>query len=90
MCVCVCVRSNYDPVKYNGTEGDEETVSKATGAGGGAKGDVEKFSFSDLPRLDYGSGDEKEDPLGEGVATADEHSRDQMALALRELSTSTR
>lgn len=58
--------------------------------GGVAK--VEPFSFSDLPSLDYGSGDErdKENTTSGGGGVVDEHSRDQMALALRELSAASR
>ncbi|CAI8057490.1 CLIP-associating protein 1 [Geodia barretti] len=89
-------RSNYDPVRYNnGTEKGEDAETKTEGAAGkGGEGDQnpEKFLFSDLPRLDYGSGDEREEkeaPSGVGGASTDEHSRDQMALALRELGTST-
>jgi CLIP-associating protein 1/2 len=86
-------RSNYDPVQYNGTEDSEDAKTKTEGvAGKGGEGgqNPEKFSFSDLPRLlDYSSGEEKETPSGVGGASTDEHSRDQMALALRELGTST-
>ena len=95
MCVYVCTySSNYDPVQYNGTEDSEDAKTKTEGvAGKGGEGgqNPEKFSFSDLPRLlDYSSGEEKETPSGVGGASTDEHSRDQMALALRELGTSTR
>ena len=90
--------SHYDPVQYNGTEDTEEkeTSEGAGGKGVGGEGDqnLEKFSFSDLPRLDYGTEDEREEREppsgGGGGAMADEHSRDQMALALRELGASAR
>ena len=95
MRACACVRphvirivkflrSNYDPVKYNGTEGGER--------GEGGETAVESFSFSDLPRLDYGSEDERErETEGRGVGGAtDEHSRDQIAIALRDLKSASR
>ena len=83
-------RSDYDPLRYNGTEGGKESFKRGERggeAGGGTS--VETFSFSDLPRLDYGSGDEREMRRG-GGGGFDEHSRDQVALALRELSTASR
>ena len=88
-------RSNYDSVRYNGTESDSDDAKTEGGSGKGGEGaqNPEKFSFSDLPRLDYGSGDEREErepASGGGGAMTDEHTRDQMALALRELSSSTR
>ena len=100
-------RENYDPVRYNGTRDGEEPVksagsssSRGGGGGGGKKeggADAETFSFSDLPRLDYGSGDERESKEsggggggGRAGGVVDEQSRDQMALALRELSSASR
>ena len=99
-------RSNYDPVRYNGTEKDEEPSAKTERTqnqgnqnkgnqreGNQKEGDekLEKFSFSDLPRLDYGSGEERDQGGGGGGGGGgDELSRDQMALSLRELGAATR
>ena len=83
-------RGNYDPVRYNGTEpsegkGAEKEGKEERGEGSSA---MEKFSFSDLPRLDYSVGDDRARPATGGGL--EDQSRDQMAMALRELHTASR
>ena len=78
-------------MRYNGTESSEGKEGKEKRGEGSSA--MEKFSFSDLPRLDYSEGDDRARPTtggGGGGGGLEDQSRYQMAMALRELHTASR